>query len=137
MAYVWPDDVERLARLRIALDIAEQFPPQVKSGQAADFVSDIELRPGHATVLWHSVMWQYLNAADQATVRGSIDELHRSATEDAPFAYVSLEFDDQLRGQGEAVLSLWVELSPGDGRLLMATAPPHGVPVTWDPLAAR
>jgi hypothetical protein len=123
--------------LRVALEIAAQHPPHVKSEQATDFVRGIELRPGHVTVLWHSVMGQYLKPVEQATVRASIDELHRSATDTAPFAYVSLEFDDQLRGRGEAVLSLWVEMSPGGGRSLMATAPPHGVPVTWDPLAAR
>jgi hypothetical protein len=136
-AYVWPDDIERLARLRIALDIAMEYPPHVKAEPATDFVRDIELRADHVTVLWHSVMWQYLKPAEQAAVRATIDELHRSASDDAPFAYVSLEFDDQLRGRGQAVLSLWVEISPGGSRSLMATAPPHGVPVAWDPLATQ
>ena len=59
-AYVWPDQQHRLERLRGALDLARTAPPRVQRAGAGDFVDGVELVEGTTTVLWHSVMWQYL-----------------------------------------------------------------------------
>ena len=60
-AYVWPDQAQRLERLRGALAIAQEHPPVVRRLGAADFVERIALSDAATTVLWHSVMWQYLD----------------------------------------------------------------------------
>ena len=68
-AYVWPDQVARFERLRAALAIAAEHPPAVVRSSAADFVDGLETVEGTTTVLWHSVMWQYLDPAEQQHVR--------------------------------------------------------------------
>ena len=58
---------------------------------AADFLDGIELREGTTTVVWHSVMWQYLGPAEQARVAARLDELGAQASDRAGFAHLALE----------------------------------------------
>ena len=66
-AYLWPDMVERRARLDAALTIAARVPASV---EAADLGEWLETRlaapaPGRVTVVYHSIVWQYLAADTQ------------------------------------------------------------------------
>ena len=61
-SYVWPDQPERLERLRGALAVAAEVPASVEASGAADFLDRLALQDGTTTVVWHSVMWQYLDA---------------------------------------------------------------------------
>lgn len=122
-AYVWPDQTERLDRLRGALEVARRVPATVLRQDAETFVRGLALESGHVTVLWHSVMWQYLSAREQQAAAEAIDELGRQATADHPFARLFLEPDG---ADFQVVLREW----PGERRLL-GIAHPHGVPVTW------
>ena len=74
-AYVWPDQAHRLERLRGALALAQEHPPAVRRLGAVDFVEQINLQDGATTVLWHSVMWQYLPDAE----RDRISSAHPAA----------------------------------------------------------
>lgn len=65
-AYVWPDQLVRLARLRGAVRLARDEPVRLVRSEAADLLDTLELAGGALTVVWHSVMWQYLDAAEQA-----------------------------------------------------------------------
>ncbi len=130
-AYVWPDQAERLARLRGALQVACRVPVRLVRATAADFVRGLELVPGQATVLWHSVMWQYLSAAEQRRIEAEIDRLGARATERAPFAHLCFEPRRRIPGQAHeflVVLRTW----PGGEARILGAAPPHGVPVRWE-----
>ncbi len=128
-SYVWPDDLARFERLRAALEIAGHVPAVVQPVGAAEFLAGLEPLPGVATVLWHSVMWQYVSADERRRVLAERDRLAELATDDSPFAHLSFEpppdgssqFDVRLRWHSS---STRVELALG-------TAPPHGVPVHW------
>lgn len=80
-AYVWPDQHARLERLRAALALAAEVPVQVRRQDAVSFVDELELVEGTTTVLWHSVMWQYLSGADQAAVAARLEALGAEATD--------------------------------------------------------
>lgn len=130
-AYVWPDQAARIERLRAALDIAQRHLPEVRRQGAGDFVQEIELSDGASTVLWHSVMWQYLPADEQARVTQRIEELGTAASDDRPFAHLFLEPTRRHEGGHHeflVVLTTW----PGGQRRILGTAAPHGLPVTWD-----
>ena len=130
-AYVWPDQVARHERLRGALALAQEVRPEVRAQGAADFVDGLELRAGTTTVLWHSVMWQYLPHDEQARVTARIEELGRGAGDDAGFAHLRLEPTRRTpEGRHEFLVSLTTY--PDGARRVLGRAAPHGLPVTWE-----
>ena len=136
-AYVWPDDLLRFERLRAALDIAARVPATVRQQGAAALLSGTGLEDGHLTMLWHSVMWQYLDGDEQAAVLHERDRLAAAATPSTPFVHVSLEPSEDVSADF-AVRLRWSDGGTGLSDELLGTAPPHGVPVAWaDDVAAR
>jgi hypothetical protein len=130
-SYVWPDQLSRLERLRGALEVARDVPATVVAAGAGDFMDGVELREGTTTVVWHSVMWQYLDASEQARVAARLDELGAQASDLAGFAHLALE--PRRRSPGAAheflvVLRTW----PGGTEQLLGRAEPHGLPTTWE-----
>jgi hypothetical protein len=131
MCYVWPDQLARLGRLRDAFTVAGEVPAEVRREDAVSFVRDISLSDGTTTVLWHSVMWQYLAAADQAAITHLVEQLGSRATESHPFAHLFLEPTRRTPGSRHeflVVLRLW----PGGESRILGKAAPHGLPTTWD-----
>ena len=130
-SFVWPDQVDRLARLRGALEVAARVPATVEQGSAGDFVSRLELADGATTVLWHSIMWQYLEPPERAAVTERIGALGARATADRRFAHLSLEPRRRTPSAPHeplVVLRTW----PGGEPRVLATASPHGLPTTWE-----
>ncbi len=133
-AYVWPDQEARLARLRGALDVAAAVPAEVTAQPAGELVAGLELEPGTCTVLWHSVMWQYLDPAEQTVVRTHLERLGEAATADAPFVHLYLE---PMRRRPDAEFQFLVGAEqwppePGGRSEVLGTSVGHGVPVTWE-----
>lgn len=131
-AYVWPDQSERLARLRAAIDVARVVPADVRTGTTLDLVSDLAPREGTLTVLWHSVMWQYVPRDEQREVLAELERAGVAATSSAPLAHVRFE---PRRPAPDAAFEFAVTVRtwPGGFERVLGTAPPHGVPVTWSP----
>jgi hypothetical protein len=130
-SYVWPDQDARLARLRAALDIAATCPAEVRRTDARSFVDGIELVPGRLTVLWHSVMWQYLTADDRAAIDARIEAIVATAQDDLPFAHLLLEplrRTPRDEHQFLVVLQVW----PTGERRVLGTSVGHGIPTTWE-----
>jgi hypothetical protein len=126
-AYVWPDQVERLRRLRGAIELAERIPAELRQEPASATVAGVSLEPGCWTVLWHSIMRQYLDAEQIAAIEAGVAALAAAATGTARFAHVSFEM---TKGTADTPVELvtW----PGGARRSLGTAPPHGIPVTWE-----
>ena len=132
-AYVWADQPARHERLRAALDLAARHPPVVRREAAGDAVDRLELAPGRLTVLWHSVMWQYVPRDEQARISAAIDALAAQATGELPFAHLRLEPPRRgsvVREDHEIRLDLWAGDVQVHGRI--GTAPAHGIPCRWD-----
>lgn len=129
-AYVWADQIARFERLRGALELAARIPADLRAEPASDTIARISLEPGTWTVLWHSIMHQYLDADQAQELADGAAALGAAATETARFAHVSLEL---VRGTPDTPVELttW----PGGARRRLGTAPPHGIPVTWGPVA--
>lgn len=125
-AFVWADQVAKFERLRGACDLAAQVPAELRTEPADQTIAGIKLEPGTWTVLWHSIMRQYLSEEQAAAIDAGIAALAQAATPAARFAHVSLEL---VRGTPDTPVELvtW----PGGTRRRLGTAPPHGVPVTW------
>ena len=130
-SYVWPDQPERLERLRGALQLAAEVPATVEQLGAADFLDRLTLQDGTTTVVWHSVMWQYLDPADQDRAEARLTELGSQASDRAGFARLRLEPRRRTPGADHeflVVLQSW----PGGEERLLGSAHPHGLPTTWE-----
>jgi hypothetical protein len=123
-AYVWPDQTARAARLDGALRLAAQVPAEVDTVGAADFLAGLRLEPGTLTVVWHSIMRQYVPAAEWARIEGELDRLAAADTARARFAYVAFE---PVRVGERYRFQLTVRLGAA-AETVLAQAEPHGLP---------
>lgn len=129
LAYVWPDQRERLARLEAALAIAVEAPPPVARGDAAKWL-DARLAektlPGITRVVLHSVAYQYFPDEAQARIVAAMEGAGARATEAQPLAWLRFEL---VPGDGKYSLRLrtWPD---GEDRLL-AWVHPHGTEISW------
>jgi hypothetical protein len=130
-SYVWPDQPERLARLRGALAVATEVPASVAASGAADFLDRLALRDGTTTVVWHSVMWQYLDRGERDRAEARLAALGSQASDAAGFAHLALE---PRRRTPEAAHEFLVTLQswPGGEERVLGSAAPHGIPTTWE-----
>jgi len=124
-AYIWPDQADRLARLRGALTIAAEVPAELRTESAPETLARTRLVRGTWTVLWHSIFWQYLDDTQRTELAARVAGLGATASADARFAYLYLE---QSRAGGcRVTLTTW----PGEYRRILGSAPAHGLPVHW------
>ncbi|GAA4999704.1 DUF2332 domain-containing protein [Kitasatospora paranensis] len=131
-AYVWPDQPARTARLDGALRLAAGLPTRVDTVGAADFLQSVEVAPGALTVVWHSVMRQYVPTPEWDRVEAELARLAAAATPEAPFLHLAFE---PRRVAGQHRFMLAARDGAGPVRLL-AEAFPHGLPA-WAADPAR
>jgi hypothetical protein len=131
LSYVWPDQTRRIERMRGALQIAERMPPTVVNGRAAEFVERLALADAAITVVWHSVMWQYLDASEQSRIIGHLEHLGRNATRDGPLVHLRLEPMQREPGRKHEFLVM-MDSWPGARHEILGTGQAHGIPVEWE-----
>ena len=132
MAYVWADQLERVARLGAALDLAKAMPLEVEAGDAADWLEarlSVEPTPGLCRVVMHTIAFQYFPAEAKARIRDHLERVGAGASADAPLAWLSFEQDD--RGGEERRPSLDLTVWPGGERRQLALCQPHGAVIDW------
>ncbi|WP_328992470.1 DUF2332 domain-containing protein [Kribbella sp. NBC_01245] len=131
MSYVWPDMTVRLARLRGALDVARLVPADVRREDAVSFLRAVEPADGFLTVVWHSVMWQYLSVEDRAAGVAAIERLGARASALAPVAHLSMEPARRTPSSPHEFL-VTAQVWPTGERRILGAAAPHGVPTVWE-----
>lgn len=128
LACIWPDQAERLARSQAAIALALAANVHVDAADALAWTkARVAPEPGVATVLYHSVFWQYLPAATQTGLAEAIQAIGETATRDAPFAWLRMEPSPGSISQFELTLTLW---PTGETRRL-AECHAHGAWVRW------
>lgn len=119
-SYVWPDHLDRLARLRAALSVAAAVPVTVDRADAVEWTRErlAEDAGDSVPVVYHTVVLQYLSAEAREAFTAVLAEAER------PRAWLRFEAEDDdwpLR------LTTW----PGGEERLLARAHPHGYDVEW------
>lgn len=130
LAYIWPDQPDRLARAEAAIRVAQANPPPIVKGDATELLAPLLAEPqseGRTRVIFHSVVLQYFPAEARAKVRDLIEAAGARADAARPLAWLSMEFPDKAT-EAHITRRCW----PGEGALeLLATAHPHEAWVNW------
>jgi hypothetical protein len=126
LSYVWPDQAERLERLRGALEVARTVPATVERADAAVWLEGRLAEPvqGAATIVFHSIVFFYLDDAGRARVRSLLEQAGERATPHAPVAWLFLEMEEE---RFVVRLRFW----PGGEDRPLATSTAHGPPIQW------
>jgi hypothetical protein len=119
-SYVWPDQVERIERLRAALTLAAEVDAPVERAGAAEWTAArlAEPAPGTATVVFHSIVMQYLPAGERERFERALAEAP------GPVAWLRMEPAGKM---ADVRLTTW----PGGEERLLARAGYHGHAVEW------
>jgi hypothetical protein len=125
-SYVWPDQIDRHQRLDAALAVAARVPATIEQADLAEWAEArlAEPAPGRATVLAHSIVWQYVEPQSRDRLRFALRRAGATATPDAPVAWLRME-------PAGAVADLRLTLWPGGDEHVLATAEYQGTPVYW------
>jgi hypothetical protein len=120
LAYLWPDQPERLALTRAALALG---PPKPDRGDAAEWL-DARLsqpRKGALHLVYHTVAWQYFPAETKQNCNEAMTRASENATLDAPIAHLGIEAD-KVQDGAALTLTTW----PGGKIETLARVDFHG-----------
>jgi hypothetical protein len=123
---VWPDHVERLARLDAAISVAGPVDLDAEDAVAWTRTQLEMLGPGR-TVLYHSVVLPYLGVEAVADLTTAIHAAGDRATGERALAWVALEWTPDAQG---AELTAWRWPERDAHRL--AVLSPHGDNIRWN-----
>lgn len=131
-SFVWPDQPERLHRLRQAAQLAQHDPVTVQRVDGASWLAHqlAHPRPGALTVVWHSVVWQYVPASERARGQQVLAEAAARATAQAPLALLVYEARHPSVSEPhrfDLLLRLW----PSGLTVCLGHGSGHGIPFTW------
>lgn len=129
LSFVWPTDVGRFRRLQAALELAASVPAVVDGAGAAAWLHEQLAEPaeGATTVVYHSIVWQYLAPAERAAARAAIEGAGERADAGAPLAWLRLEPHVEPGAGAELRLTTW----PVGEEEVLALCGYHGGPIRW------
>lgn len=134
-SFVWPDEPARHARLDAAIDVARTTPARIDRGDLLEWSGQHAApQEGTTTVLFHSQVRHFLDAGATARLGDIAEGALRSATANAPFAYVSFEPPRGIPADGSNWPEVTVGLSDGSGPpewRTIASSDWHGTWVRW------
>ena len=125
-ASVWADQVARFRRLRGALELAARVPATVDQASVMQWLPQHLAEPaeGTATVVYHSIVEEYVPAGELAAFYRTMEDAGARASARAPLAWVRLEPQPGHK-RHQLTLRLW----PGGVERPLALSGAHGTNV--------
>lgn len=139
MAYLWPGESARAARLDAAIDIARRAPPVVETGLASAWLMRQLARPqdfGVRRVVFHSMVLQYASPAERAAIDAAFALAGAQADCNRPLARVGIEWRAD-RGAVEIRIAEWNGRAAQGEALLAGVCHPYGEWIDWFGPACR
>lgn len=131
-SYVWPGDHVRADHLERAIRLASQTTPVVERGSAVPWLADELRKPqsaGTMRVIQHSMVRQYLQPGDRATLINVVGQAGLRASVERPLALMGLEWNAP-RTKVLLMLIRWTGEPIGEVRIL-AECHPYGASIRW------
>jgi hypothetical protein len=128
LSYVWPDELERIDRVKAALQIAAGQPSMVTARAAADWLPDAlaQRRNQELAVVWHSLFRQYLAPGEWDVLQDAFGQA-AGAGPNRHIVWLSME----PSGERVAGVELTARTTPDAPARLLARCDDHGPPVRW------
>lgn len=129
LAYIWADQPQRARRLEQAFALAMRHPPRIDREDAVPWLArrlDAPQDAGTCRLVVHSMVLQYMTAADRERVDATIATAGARATATRPLARIGLEW-----APGRAEVQLRLTCWPGGHSVLLATCHPYGNWIDW------
>jgi hypothetical protein len=128
LSFIWPDQKARFERTQFAIDIAREHPPIVDNASADTWiVQQLQRDQDCATVVFHSIVWQYLGKDVQQQFKDSMMQFGESATKKAPLIWARMEPSGPV---ADVRVTVWNgKKKPSEFRL--AEVGYHGQNFTW------
>ena len=127
-SWVWGDMPDRRARLLAALEIADMVPPEIDRADAAGWVAaQIMARPsGQATVLYHSIVWPYLNVSQRFAIESAFAQAAEEVRPDAPLVWLKMD-GRELGTIAQLSYRIWTgDNGPEGEEVILGPCHPHG-----------
>lgn len=129
MAYVFADQPARAARLAAALDVARRHPPRITRADATEWLArrlGAAQPAGRWRVIFHSMVAQYVGAAERQALERSIAAAGARADARRPLARIAFEWN-----AGRTAVELRLTCWPGGGTRVLAICHPYGAWIEW------
>lgn len=92
LSFIWPDQTERFERAQAALEIALEHPVDVTRASADVWLArELPSRRGTPTMVFHSIVWQYLGTEVQDALRDTLATEGERATVSSPLVWARME----------------------------------------------
>jgi hypothetical protein len=109
LGFLWPDQTERIERTAAAIAIASKTRARIEKANADEWLtSELEHRtPGLATVVFHSIVWQYIDKAERQRITEIVEAAGSGSTAANPLAWLRFEPHEPDRECAAMTLRLW------------------------------
>ncbi|MGB7287104.1 MAG: DUF2332 family protein [Salaquimonas sp.] len=131
LAYIWPDQIDRVSRTKAAIELAQEN--QLHLVEQADAIGWLEERLQNRTkntagVFHHTIAWQYFPNDQQAKGEALFEEHGKDATEASPLIRISMESDGKGASEGASLtMTIW----PSGKTHNLGRADFHGRWIDW------
>lgn len=125
LAYIWPEQTDRVRRIEAALDMLAAARVTVEADDAVGWAKRRLAAPQTAAtcrVVYHSVFLQYLPQEARQALRSVLESAGAAATTERPFAWLAMEAAPDAPTTCQLTLRLW----PGGERRVLAQVDWHG-----------
>jgi hypothetical protein len=122
LSFIWPDQQERIARVRAALGVAATHPADLRRVEDTAEALEELLADRRPTVVQHSVVWQYIPTGQRWRITAAMEAAGERATAGTPLAWVRYEPDEWDRTRA----AVWLRTWPGGADRLVAHVDYHG-----------
>lgn len=130
VAYLWPDQPDRIARVEAAIEIAKADPPTLERADAAGWVEKkfrADDNQNAVRVLVDTIAWNYFPQPVKNRITTHLETVGAQTSQHHPIAWLTFEFDDDDLGP-----FLKVRTWPGNNEAeILASADPHVHEISW------
>ncbi len=128
LSFVWPDQHERLGRLRAAIEITRVAPHSIDTASVDTWLpQQLHSHRAQPTMVFHSIVWQYLGPRVQNTMRDALASYGKTASSDTPLLWVRMEPAGHV---ADIQATIW-DGSPQPQQWHLGTIGYHGQSLRW------